>query len=171
MLRQPIRPTMSKVRNAIFSIIGPNGAQGVVVADMYAGTGSFGIEALKRGCSRVDFVEQNAKLCRYISLNCRKTAESQIVNIYESTIQRCLHRMCGPYNLVFMDPPYGQAPFQYVLSKMQKFDLFAEECLVFIEHSTKTVLPEAISGLHRRSYKKYGDTSVTLYTTKADWYR
>ena len=64
-----LRPTTSKVRSAMFSMLGPAGPYGLQVLDIYAGTGSLGIEALQRGANNASFVEQNSKRCNEIKKN------------------------------------------------------------------------------------------------------
>ena len=58
-----LRPTSERVRAALFSIIGPEAVESKRVADLYAGTGALGLDALSRGAAWVSFVERNGRLC------------------------------------------------------------------------------------------------------------
>ena len=100
------RPTSDRVREALFSVLGP--IEGADVLDLFAGTGALGIEALSRGAARATFVDDDPRAVEAIR---RNLAEIGV----EATVQRrdaaaFLRSAAGPYDLVFIDPPYSSAP-------------------------------------------------------------
>ena len=75
------RPTTERVRAAIFNIIDPGQFQGERVLDLYAGSGSLGIEALSRGAAWADFVEQDRRQCQVIQLNLETTGFADCASV------------------------------------------------------------------------------------------
>ena len=76
-----VRPTLDRVKESLFNQVGSN-LEGISFLDLFAGTGSIGIEALSRGAEQVVFVEQNSQVQSLITRNlekCRLTVENQTV--------------------------------------------------------------------------------------------
>lgn len=103
---EPTRPTPGMVRLALFSILGPEIAQGAF-CDLYAGTGSMAFEALSRGAPRATAVENHAA-----ALAClRKTAESLKLEELEIVkLDAAKFRRPGAFHIVFADPPFAAIP-------------------------------------------------------------
>lgn len=106
-----VRPPRDAVRQAVFNIIGPD-VHGASVLDLFAGSGSFGIEALSRGASRAVFVEKNPATFTVLEQNistCGFTESSIVVkgdsmDFIDSVISG---KAPGSFDLVFADPPYA----------------------------------------------------------------
>jgi 16S rRNA (guanine966-N2)-methyltransferase len=105
------RPTSDRVREALFSILGP--LDGEVVLDLYAGSGALGIEALSRGAERAVFVERDARAARALASNLAALglgpddAEVRRIDVVAALKDACSRR--ENYSLVLVDPPYRQA--------------------------------------------------------------
>lgn len=104
-----VRPTSDKAREALFSVLGPS-VLGARVADLYAGSGALGIEALSRGAARCVFVERDKGAARVLAENLESlelggTAEVQI----GEAGRRAAELPAGGFDLVFCDPPYDDA--------------------------------------------------------------
>jgi 16S rRNA (guanine966-N2)-methyltransferase len=99
------RPTADKVREALFSMLGD--VSGARVLDLYAGSGALGIEALSRGAESALFVERDARAAAVIRRNL------DAVGVQAAVLQRdalaFLRQEQGPFDLVFVDPPYDSA--------------------------------------------------------------
>ncbi len=162
-----LRPTMAKVLSAIFSMLEPRGATGLKILDLYAGSGSFGCEALRRGAARVDFVEKNGKRCSDIRKTLQRRGLEKRAGIYSREIFSVLPVLPGPYDVVFIDPPFRvQTPFVPMLERMETLDMFSPDCAIFIEHEKELDLPEEVGGLTIRAVKRYGDCKVTVYSRR-----
>ncbi|CAB4243871.1 N-6 DNA methylase [Methylacidimicrobium sp. AP8] len=98
-----IRPALDRVKGAIFSSLGDR-VVGKRVLDLYAGTGSLGIESLSRGAAEATFVDLAGACCRAIRNNLAKTGFSG--RVVEADALRFLSRDPGRYDLVFASPPY-----------------------------------------------------------------
>jgi 16S rRNA (guanine966-N2)-methyltransferase len=162
---QEIRPTSDRVREAIFSIIGP-AVEGARVLDLFAGTGALGLEALSRGASEAVFVDQSVNAVRLIRSNVEICGVMDRVSIIHGTINQALRRLGGQeeaFDLVFMDPPYGKGLVQRTLSDLG--GAARGGTLVVAEHGVRDLLPllsEEQEWL-RVQERKYGDTVVSFF--------
>jgi 16S rRNA (guanine966-N2)-methyltransferase len=100
------RPTSDRVREAIFSILGP--IHGARVLDLYAGSGALGIEALSRGAAEATFVDRDPEAVKAIHRNLDALGLS--APVHRRDVVAFLGSGAGPYDLVFVDPPYSGAP-------------------------------------------------------------
>ncbi|MGH2684317.1 MAG: RsmD family RNA methyltransferase [Actinomycetota bacterium] len=97
------RPLSDRAREGLFSSLGPE-VGGARCADLYAGTGAVGIEALSRGAESCLFVDGSGPAIRTIRENLARTRlEGRVVR---ATVERALERERGPFDVAFLDPPY-----------------------------------------------------------------
>lgn len=162
-----LRPTTSKVRSAIFSMLGPAGASGLRVLDIYAGTGALGIEALQRGAISAVFIEQNSRRCDEI----KKTLEKHRLAM-QGTVQRgsalnAVGRLKGEFDLIFADPPYDLNEFESLFARVDAAGLIAPHATAFLEHSKMTELPDSLPGLALSTHRRYGDTALSVYRAQS----
>src|SRR6266567_5373400 len=99
------RPTSDLLRGVVFSILEAMGYRPARVLDLYAGSGSLGIEALSRGAHHADFVERSAPACAVIRANLERTGFQDRGRVMRAPVSRAFGRLDGPYNLIFVDPP------------------------------------------------------------------
>jgi len=108
--RATTRPTSDRVREALFSMLGE--LEGTVVLDLFAGTGALGIEALSRGAERVVFVERDTAALKALRENLGQlglaSGEAEVRPGDALAALRAARRGGETYDLVFVDPPYGQ---------------------------------------------------------------
>jgi len=99
------RPTTDRVRESIFSVLGER-VEGARVLDLFAGSGSLGLEALSRGAGAVDFIESHGPACEAIAQNLQKT-RLEGGRVHRREVMAFLVSVPpGRYDLVFADPPY-----------------------------------------------------------------
>lgn len=162
---QAIRPTSHRVKEALFSILGERTA-GARVLDLYAGTGSIGIEALSRGAGHVTFVETDREALRLVRSNLQQCGLEAYANICACQVSQFFHRgtqWSGPYDIVFCDPPYRLTPELLTLAGDWQAGWLAEDAVVIIEHSSKEHMPEALGPLSQTKRYDYGDTALTRF--------
>jgi 16S rRNA (guanine966-N2)-methyltransferase len=99
------RPTADRVREALFSILGP--LDGLRVLDLFAGSGALGIEALSRGAAQATFVEDDPRALAALRSNLEAVGAEPVVHGADALA--FLATSPGPYDLVFVDPPYSSA--------------------------------------------------------------
>ncbi|MBW3601366.1 MAG: 16S rRNA (guanine(966)-N(2))-methyltransferase RsmD [Actinobacteria bacterium] len=100
------RPTSDRVREALFSVLGPR-VPGAAVADLFAGSGGLGIEALSRGAARAVFVDADPRAAAAIRANLRATGLAGAATVVRGDADAFCARPRGhPFHLVLVDPPY-----------------------------------------------------------------
>jgi 16S rRNA (guanine966-N2)-methyltransferase len=103
------RPLSGKLKKSLFDYLGET-VRGAAVLDLFAGVGVFGVEALSRGASRVTFVERDAGLFEGLEANLRSLGISDAARLYCEDVFTYFEmtRPSRPYDLIFLDPPYGR---------------------------------------------------------------
>ena len=153
------RPTSDRVREALFSSLESElgGFDGLVVLDLFAGSGALGLEALSRGARRGIFVEKDACAAAVIKANVKDLGVD--AKVVTSTVGGFLDRPIDePADLVFVDPPYALATPQ-VTSLVERAAQASPGALFIVERSTRDPFawPEAVADLRS---KKYGETTL-----------
>jgi len=160
--RDRTRPTADRVREALFSMLGE--LDGTVALDLFAGTGALGIEALSRGAERVVFVERDAAAIRALRANLAglglAAAEAEVRVGDASAALRAARGAGETYDLVFVDPPYGQArEMGRELSALLPA-LLAPGARVVVESDRRAPAELPLEVVRQ---KRYGDTTVTIH--------
>jgi 16S rRNA (guanine966-N2)-methyltransferase len=166
-----IRPTTDRVRGAMFSMLEARGAvQGARVLDLFAGSGALGIEALSRGATHADMVERNSKACATIRRNLTTTRLENQASVVALPVTRALGGLNGPYDVVFMDPPYANASeLTDVIDRLATGNLLGEGSMVVVEQSSRNRRDFARADEMRLEQEKtYGDTAVSIYIVDTD---
>lgn len=163
--KHDVRPTMDRVKAAIFSSLGER-VVGARVLDLFAGSGALGIEALSRGCASVTFVEKNDQAARTIKRNLDWTKLAG--DVREMDVFSFLDRVSTPegYDLIFADPPYAKAPGERDFGQELLHCDALRKCLAPGGCFVLEQLPG--TGSHEKSgwdcvrLKKYGATEVAF---------
>jgi 16S rRNA (guanine966-N2)-methyltransferase len=116
--KEGLRPTMEQAREAVFSSLAAR-VPGSRVLDLFAGSGSLGLEAWSRGAASVTAVEQNSKHCKILQGNFQALEGDPDLGswqIVQADVYEFLKRQVGPFDLVFADPPYIEADLPKLLS-------------------------------------------------------
>jgi 16S rRNA (guanine966-N2)-methyltransferase len=158
-----LRPTMDLVRGAIFSSLG-EAVSGASVLDLFAGTGSIGIEALSRGAASATLVEADRKACSVIAENLDRTQlRARVVcnDVFRFLESKLSH---DPVDLVFADPPYskktGDRDFSLELLRNPNLPLLLRDGGLFVlEVAQKWLFPED-AGWSCLRRKRYGSTET-----------
>lgn len=157
-----IRPTSDRVREALFNIIGPS-VRGQRVLDLFAGTGAFGLEALSRGADTAVFVEQAQASCDIIRKNIELCGmEDRAGLVCHDLVGHPLPHLSGPFDLIFMDPPYDKGYPEIVLAKPGFMDLLSPGGILIVEQSTRETLANPLNGLDIYRQKKYSKTFISF---------
>ena len=160
------RPTTQRAREALFSILGGQ-IQNATVADLFAGTGAVGLEALSRGAAKVLFVEQNEAAGASIQhmLSQLKVASASLVVIDDASlaIQNSILVGWRPFDVIFMDPPYRLPNVQQLLHHLEEADVMAPTGRIIYEHFHKSTPPIPLGKWSLIRTVRYGDTAFTFY--------
>jgi 16S rRNA (guanine966-N2)-methyltransferase len=163
-----IRPTSDRVREAIFNIIAVRVA-GAEVLDLFAGTGALGLEALSRGAARVVFVDHHGEAIRLIEENVRLCGVQDRVMLVHRPILPSLAGLAaqrpepGRFDLIFLDPPYGQDQVPLVLARLSELTMVSPAALAVAEHHRNDAIPPLCGDWYRIKERRYGDTVVSFF--------
>ena len=156
-----VRPTSDKVKQALFNILGENVVDAVFL-DLFAGAGGIGIEALSRGAGRVVFVDASRESLGVITQNIEQTGFKERSQTVLSKAESFLQKKTGPYDIVFLDPPYADG-MQPLLELIAGAGILKADATVIAEHFKKQLLPERAGNLARYRETQYGDTVLAFY--------
>jgi len=163
------RPTSDRVREALFSMLGP--LDSLRVADLYAGTGAVGIEALSRGAAHAVFVESAPAALTKLRQNLALLQLSEVTTLVPRTLETSVPTLLAqqPFDLVWADPPYhqvreGQAP--RALARLLGSGLLGIPGRLVLEHATVDAAP-VLSSLLLAETRSFGDTALSFYVNHA----
>jgi 16S rRNA (guanine966-N2)-methyltransferase len=159
------RPVTDRVREAVFSIIGA-WVEGANVLDLYAGSGSFGLESLSRGADQATFVENGRKALQALTQNIETIGLGG--DVIKSTVQGYLKRSESRFDLVFMDPPWALSSDD-MSSELDDLDRLLDpnaEVVVSRRHTDDP--PEIPKNWRVATDKRYGDTRIFRYKKETE---
>jgi 16S rRNA (guanine(966)-N(2))-methyltransferase RsmD len=140
------------------------------VLDLYAGTGSLGIECLSRGAAWADFVEQRGHVCRIIAENLEHTRLTDHARIHQMPVGRYLSTAHPEekYAIILMDPPYADPLIEGTIRAVSASGLLDDEGLLIVGHSPRVTLADDYEPLHRRKFRRLGDSCFSIYEVSAE---
>lgn len=162
-----VRPTAEKVKAAFFNIIAKY-IEDVSLLDLFAGTGSVGIEGLSRGAQRCVFVEKDSRCIQILRENLCRAGFLEKGEIFPCNINRALKILAkrdDSFQVVYIDPPYRYPDILGVLTFLKENMLVADKGIVCVERNSrekKVWLDSSPFQLWQR--KTYGDTELLLFT-------
>lgn len=161
-----IRPTSDRVREAIFNLIGQD-VTGFKVLDLFAGTGSLGIEALSRGASRVLFIDNSVQSIKLTKKNLARSGYEPLGFVWKKDLTKGLplkHPMLKEkFDLIFVDPPYEKEMIPRLLRELSDRDLLRSPAIAVAESFKTETLPEVLGKLQMVDSRIYGETKISIY--------
>lgn len=154
------RPTESRVREALFSILGESIA-GASFADLFAGSGAVGFEALSRGAGFALFVDDERGRVSEIQHNAASLGlRDGRMATRVASLPRELGKLSGDFDFVFLDPPYETSlPASFFAGLAA---ILAPEGTIIYEHSSR-LRPEEVAGLRQIDFRRYGQAGLTFF--------
>jgi 16S rRNA (guanine966-N2)-methyltransferase len=163
------RPTSDRVREAFFSTLDSmTDLSGARFADLFAGSGAVGLEALSRGAATTLLVESDSKAARTIRDNIVALRVGPVARLITAKVAQVLaaEPEGGPYDVVFADPPYAVADQEITELQQALVDhgWLAPGAVVVLERSTRTAVRGApliwVDGITADRSKRYGETTL-----------
>jgi 16S rRNA (guanine966-N2)-methyltransferase len=159
------RPTLDRIKESVFNILMPYIAD-TVVLDLFAGSGSLGIEALSRGAKSAVFVDKSKKCRDLIFDNLDKTKFTKQATVLAMDAAKAinyLYRRQEKFDIIFLDPPYKMNFIVRTIQNIDDFDIMSEESILACEHHMDETPPEKVGKLVRTRVKHYGETLFSFY--------
>jgi 16S rRNA (guanine966-N2)-methyltransferase len=157
------RPTLAKVRQAVFNIW-----QGTIAdcrwLDLCAGSGSMGAEALCWGATIAVAIEQSPQAAAIVQQNWQQVVKpDQTIRVIRNDVLKGLKSLSGQqFDRIYFDPPYASGLYESVLAAIVTYDLLAPTGEIAAEHSPKESIPTP-AGLSIVRQKTYGNSALTFY--------
>jgi 16S rRNA (guanine966-N2)-methyltransferase len=163
------RPVTDRVKEALFNILGRD-VVGARVLDLFAGTGSIGIEALSRGAAEAVFVELDRKALQVLRRNLELTGLTSRARVIAADVFRFLARGAAtedqPYDLVYIAPPQYQELWKKTLKMLDETELVSENGLVVAQIYPKEYEDLELQRLALVDQRRYGSTILCFYERK-----
>ena len=161
-----IRPSSDKVKEALFNLIGQD-VTGQRVLDLFAGSGSLGLEALSRGAVWSLFIDNSRECLALIKKNLELCGYQDSGTVLKGDLSKGLpwkHPLMNEgFDLIFIDPPYGKGLIQPVLGELTHRKCLLPTSIVLAESSKKDVLPSEVGDLRLIDSRLYGETKIDIY--------
>ena len=158
------RPTSDFLREALFNMLGS--LEEKIFLDLFAGSGSVGLEAASRGAQEVYFVEESKNLVEIIKKNIQKCCLDEncfvITADIEYGLRNLLKKKCEA-DIIFIDPPYNRNMVGKTLNLLNKYQIFKEDVAVVIQHSMKENFTGSMDkNIYLKDQRKYGENVLTF---------
>ncbi len=163
--KSDVRYTSAKGRAAIFNILG--NVEGKKVLDLFAGSGSFTIEALSRGASSATSVEIDREMAKILERNLTSLDLKNSCHVLAMDIVYAvpfLAKKAISYDIIFMDPPYEKGHVGEAMKLLTTNKIYHDDTFIVIEHSKREIpVFSDLEGWRQVNSKGYGDTLITLF--------
>ena len=160
-----IRPTLDRVKENIFNVIGFS-VRNSVVLDLFSGTGAIGIEAISRGAKQVYFVDKDKNSYELTKFNVKSAKLEENAIILNQDAENALIQFENKeikFDIIFLDPPYNKGIVQKILQQLEKYNIMQSEGVVIVETDKDEETPEKFGKFFKQKEKFYSSTKITFY--------
>ena len=159
-MKETTRETADMVKVAVFNML-ENQCYGTVL-DLFAGSGSYGVEAISRGAEKVYFVDMERAAIKTIEMNIKMLKEETKASLHLSNYERFIENLKDlSFDYIFLDPPYEMNIYEDVMRKLEPH--MNDDCYVICESNKKILLADEINSIHKIKDKTYGIKRITIY--------
>ncbi len=162
-----VRPTYDRIRESIFDLLGS--VEGLSFLDLYAGTGSVGIEALSRGATKAVFVDNSTAGIGMIGKNIEKLRLGDRAEVVKSDVYGYLKRRnrTAPFDVIFIDPPYEANLFVGTMELLGCSGTAGADTVIVGQHGEKPDAEE-IGGFRRVDARRYGSSWISIWRSREE---
>ena len=164
-----VRPILARIRKSLFDILRPRLA-GAAFLDLFAGTGTVGIEALSNGAAAAVFVDASPPSCHMIEKNLDVLGFRDRGRVIRADVICQLHLLKGaPFDIIFMGPPYkdmDRRPLALTIPALRAVaqnGLLGANGIVIAQHHKKEPVKDLPAGWEIRRQNNYGDSTLTFF--------
>ena len=162
------RPMMDRAKEMIFNILGESVVDARVL-DLFAGSGSLGLEALSRGAVEATFVEKGPWAQKVIRENLEKLGLRGKACLLRKDVFSAicsLERKGETFTLIFLDPPYNQGLAKKILNRLDRSDIVTPLTQLILHHSRQEKLPELLESLKVLRDKRIGQACLSFLSKR-----
>ena len=163
------RPMLDRVKESLFSVLEGYKAFDGRALDLFAGTGSLGIECLSRGAEWCDLVEARAHVAAVIKDNLHLTKLQDRARVWNMSVERFLSIVDAQtkYAIILLDPPYAMAGIPELTLRIGEMNILAPDGVLVLGHWPRLVMPPQLGSLHLLKYRRVGDSCFSVYERDA----
>ena len=161
-----LRPTPDRVRETLFNWLQMRIA-GARCLDAFAGSGALGIEALSRGASHVAFCESNARAAAELRETLERFDIAGQAHVHVGDVPRALQGLQGPFDVVFVDPPFAAGLLAPTLAALAGQHLLADDAFVYVEMPSEEPVPALPPGWAAHRQGRAGEVGYHLLTVSS----
>jgi 16S rRNA (guanine(966)-N(2))-methyltransferase RsmD len=162
-----VRPTADRVKEAMFSALSPY-LEGATVLDLFAGTGSLGIEALSRGSTKAYFCDSSKSSIALVTENIRALGIEGKCCVLAGDYARGLSRIHESIDIIFIDAPYFMCEYGAVLRRIAESGVTASGCVIVLERDKRAESYELPPGMNLTKTRRYGNTEVDFIEVRGE---
>ncbi len=158
-----IRPAMDRMRESLFSILGP--LDGFSFLDLFCGSGIMALEAVSRGATRATLVERDRQKRPVIveNLELAKDATCSEPRLFISPVESFVAREKHAYDIIYLDPPFAYRHKADLLGRIARAGLLEEEGVMLIHFPAEDDLPTTVGSLAMYDERRYGRSTVRFF--------
>lgn len=159
------RPTLERIKEAIYSIIGEKIVDAKFL-DLYSGTGNVTFEGLSRGAKRAVMIEQDKEALRIIIENVNNLGLENRCRAYKNDVFRAIEilgRKNEKFDIIFIDPPYKENISTKTIEKIYESELLEADGIIISEHSIYEKMPDKIENFVKYDERNYNKKIVSFY--------
>jgi len=157
-----MRPTTSKVKLALTSMLGNDLINGSKVLDLFAGTGSVGMELFKLGANKVMMIEKEKKL--FLKLKeAIKPFNTDDLEVVKGDVFSIIPKIKENYDIIFADPPYIDDLLKKLIRSIEEANIASNNCILIYEHYKKVDTPDNYLKFKKLRDRTYGDSRLSIY--------
>ena len=160
--KNEIRPLMDRVKKYIFDVL-QDEIHDSIVLDLFAGTGSFGIEAASQGANQVIFIDKYPRAIQSIEKNIAHIQMKEYHSVIQKDAKRFVVQCKQKFDLIFCDAPYDYGELNKLIGEIAKRELLNNHGVLIIEHYSRILLDDYFFKYYKERNKKFGKTIVTMY--------
>ena len=159
-----VRPTSGRVRQALFNML-RDAIGDVIFVDLFAGTGSVGLEALSHGARHVYFVEQDPRALRMLQANIHHCEATAAVTVIAAALPDAIRKMPKHIqaDMLFLDPPYASDVGERTLAALEGAGILAPQGLLIWQHAAQHAVPAVVWQRSLWQSRRYGNTGLSFY--------
>lgn len=165
---QKTRPTSDRAKEALFNILQGRFSGGNIL-DLFAGSGSLGLEAVSRGAGHCLFIDHNPKSIEILIKNIDKCRVSDKTEVICMDVMKAIS--AGKpgkrkYKCIFMDPPYGKNLLISTIEKISETDIMEKDSILVVEHGKGETPPKDMNGFSLLDRRNYGAVNFSFYNRR-----
>ena len=159
-----VRPTSGRVRQALFNMLREL-VQDAIFMDLFAGTGSVGLEALSHGARHVYFVEHDRRALMTLQANIQRCDMWGRATVVAASLPQALQQLpaSGQADVLFLDPPYASDLAEMTLAALVERHVLAAHGVLVWQHMARRVIPQTVLARPLWKSRRYGNTQLSLY--------